>query len=256
MIRGLRIAIAGAVLASGATGAATAAHAGPATITCAAATYQHRASLVVEHGDGGVIRRCIGFDGARITAIDLLEHSGLETGTVAFGALGQAVCQIDDEPVSYPPGCWTGSSPYWVLFIARAGSSWSAAEQGASGESLGDGDAAGFRYNPQGGSDPPPASPAGTCPAETTAAPAPAAASTARPASTVPPPTPAPGTPSPDQSSTPTAAPIGITSHPSRSESTPAPAAAALNPGLLTAAAGGGALLGLIVFQVLRRRPR
>lgn len=135
-------------------------HLGPA---CASAAGLHHAAVVVEHGDGAVLIRCVAFDTDEISGEQLLGLSGIGYQTAAFGGFGQAVCQIDGEPASFPPGCWTSTSPYWALFVARGGGPWSVSNLGVSSQTFRDGDAEGFRYSAQTGSLSPPAAP-GRCP--------------------------------------------------------------------------------------------
>jgi hypothetical protein len=233
---------------------------------CASAAWTHHVALVVEHGDGAVVRLCVGFDSSSISGEDILRASGVEFATANFGSLGDAVCQIDGEPSTYPPSCFSSSSPYWVLFVSRGGSGWGAADHGVSNEQFSDGDAQGFRYDPQSGSPSPPVSAAGTCPV-TAATNAPATSSTgavhtptAHPSTTRPssaaPPTVAGGTAtasaqaavvSPASTVTPVARPI-------QSAASALPASGAVNAGLIAAIAAAVALLGLLAVQLLRPR--
>jgi hypothetical protein len=259
----VRVALAVPLLAVGVGGASSFAHVGPGSPLCASAAVTHRVGVVVEHGDGRVLRRCVGFDTASATALGVLQASGLEVGIASYGGgLGAAVCQIDNEPSSYPPGCFTSSGSYWVLFVSRAGGAWVVSDLGASNVTVATGDDIGFRYDSQTGADPPPPSPAGTCPAETprpTPAPMPSAKATpqARSAS------PAPGTHSqlpatPAPATTPTAGVLGLVT-PGPTPITlgslrPASGQPGVNIGLLMAAAGAGGLIGLLGVQALRRR--
>ena len=247
-------------LALGLAGAA--AHLAATPSPCAAASYAHHATLVVEHGDARVIGLCIGFDGASITGEQLLQASGLEYATATYGSLGEAVCQIDSEPASYPPGCWTSTSPYWAMFVSRSGGGWRPADHGVSSETFGDGDAEGFRYDSQSGAEPPPASPGGICAAAL-------AAATPAPRATAIPPTAGGGAGAASAAGSSAAAP---TSAAAVSTATPAPAvlgpvqrnaaasvgAAASGPdaALLVASAAGGGLAGLAGVAVVRRRRR
>ena len=235
-----RAAAVAAVLALPAAGAGALAAGMPPLQGCAAATWSHHAALVVEHGDGRVINLCIGFDAASITGEDMLRASGLEFGTVSFGSLGDAVCQIDNEPASYPPSCFTTTSPYWVLFASRHGGAWTAADHGVSSEAFADGDAAGFRYDPQSGSAAPPASPAGVC---ALAAPRSTLAPTARPAAR-----PATAAPAPAA----TYSPLPATAAPETAAATPGVSGSP--PPRAHAAGAGGGLLGLLGLLIARRR--
>jgi hypothetical protein len=237
----------------------------PTAPICAQAASLHHVGIVVEHGDGQVIRRCVGFDSATATALAVLQASGLEVGTSAYGGgLGEAVCQIDNEPATYPPGCFTGAGSYWVLFVAHSGGAWVNSALGASSETVAAGDDVGFRFDSQTGADPPPASPAGTCPAATpqpartaapkgrpTASPRAAASAPSAPpshsATSVPT---APATAGVLGVATPAASPGSIGSL-SRPGSPPG-----INPGLLLTAVGAGGLLGLLAVRALGWRRR
>jgi len=233
---------------------------------CASAAWTHHVALIVEHGDGAVIRLCIGFDSSSISGEDILRASGVEFATVNYGSLGDAVCQIDNEPSTYPPGCFSSSSPYWVLFASRGGSAWSAADHGISSEQFSNGDAEGFRYDAQSGSPSPPVSAAGTCPvnvatsAPATATPGAAAPSTARPVRSPPPAT----TPAAPAGATATASAQAAVLSPSPTAtplagSTQSVASAArysggVNAGLIAAIVAAAALLALLVVQLVRSR--
>lgn len=267
MIRRLtRIALALPLVAIGTGAASSVAGQGPAASLCAQAAALHRVGLVVEHANGQVIRRCVGFNSATATALGVLQSSGLEVGISSYGGgLGAAICQIDNEPATYPPGCFTASGSYWVLFVSRAGGAWVTSAVGASNVSVTNGDDVGFRYDSQSGADPPPPSPAGTCPAVTPPpAPAPTPTPTVRatlqphPTSTAPPAGSTQRPASQQPAGTPTAGVLGIATP----GATPAVTGAltqssehaGVNVGLLLAAIGAGALVGLLGTQALRRR--
>src|SRR5205807_2904014 len=76
---------------------------------CADASGPHHAALVVTHGDGSTIRRCVSFTTASISGEDLLRAAKVEFSAMNFGSLGDAICQIDYEPASYPPTCFASS---------------------------------------------------------------------------------------------------------------------------------------------------
>ena len=129
----LRLLLALPLLVAGIGAGSTVARVGPAAPVCAQAAYAHRVGLVVEHGDGQVVRRCVGFDTPTATALDVLQASGLELGISSYGGgLGTAICQIDNEPTTYPPGCFTTTGLYWVLFVSHAGGPWVNSDVGAS----------------------------------------------------------------------------------------------------------------------------
>jgi hypothetical protein len=279
----LRVALAVPLLAIGLGAASAADRVGPAEPLCAQAASAHHAGIVVELGDGQVVRQCVGFGTATITALAVLQASGIEYQTQPYGSLGAAVCQIDDEPTGYTQ-CLPSSGSYWVFFVSRGGAAWSDSAQGVSNATVGDGDDVGFRYDPLDGADPPPASPAGTCPVATptpapTTQPTPPPTSKPTPAATTPPG--GTGNPAtPKQSTIPSpqvtnsgaepivtespAATPGGTGEPSPGSSTvpisdvsPAEAVSGpFVPGLVLAACVVGALLALLGVQGVRRRHR
>ncbi len=253
----LRLILAVPLLAAGIGATSTVARIGPAAPLCAQAAFAHRVGLVVEHGDGRVLHVCVGFNGASVSALGVLEASGLETGLSSYGpGLGTAICQIDDEPTRYS-ACLPASGSYWVFFVARAGGPWSDSASGASTVLVTAGDDVGFRYDPQAGADPPPPSPSGTCPAAT---PAPATHSNTPTRTTGPSPLPStkpaaatpPATAGVLGASTPAARPSPAMEAPGIA----AGAASPLNLGLLLAVVGGGGLVGLLAVQGPRRRRR
>jgi hypothetical protein len=279
----LRVALAAPLLAIGLGAASAAAQAGPATPLCAAAAGVNHVGIVVEHGDGAVIRRCVSFTTPTINALTVLHDSGIQYSTSGFGGgLGEAVCQIDNEPTHYA-SCLPSSGSYWVFFVAGSNGIWTASAHGASTTTLSDGDDVGFRYDPLAGADPPPASPAGVCPVSTptptpTAAPtasaAPTPKATASPVGTS-------GTAGPTPSDAATASnPIEGSTPPSTNSAAPTTQAGGVlglsspgaspgvvlgtattagiggpfNPALLIAVCAIAALIGLLGVQGLRRR--
>ena len=131
--------------------------------TCLAAAGGHRVALVIEHGTGSQLVSCVWFSGDTISGADILKQSGVEYATTVYGGLGAAVCQIDAEPATYPPSCWTASSPYWTMFVARDGGPWTLSSLGITAQVFRDGDAEGFRYESQASGTVPPTA-AGRCP--------------------------------------------------------------------------------------------
>ena len=263
--RFVRFAFALPLVAVGLGAASSAASVGPAAPLCAQAAVAHRAGVVVEHGDGRVIRRCVGFNTATTTALAVLQGSGLEVGTSSYGGgLGTAICQIDYEPSTYPPGCFTSTGSYWVLFVSRAGGAWAVSDLGASNVAVGNGDDIGFRYDSQSGADPPPPSPAGTCPVVTpppARTPTPAARATPPPRATFSQsatPTAHPATTPRPPLTTPTAGVLGVATPGATPVSVGALRAASappgVNVGMLLAVLAAGGLVGLLGARVLRRR--
>ncbi len=105
------------------------------------------------------------FSGSELSGEQVLADSGISYQTVSFGGLNDAVCQVDGEPATFPPGCWTSTSNFWALFVARAGGSWFPSSLGISSLTLHDGDSEGLRFEPQ--AQPVEPSVKGDCPAAT-----------------------------------------------------------------------------------------
>lgn len=248
----------------------------PGRPVCAAASWTHHAALVVENSDGRVVRVCVGFEGSSLTGDQLLAAS-VEYATAGSDSFGKAVCQINSEPASYPPTCWTTTSPYWVMFVARGSGPWAPSSLGVSTQTFADGDAEGFRYDPQSGPEPPPPSAAGTCDL-TPVTPGPGRPASSSPAqqSRAATPVAVVGTPTaPATVSTPTAA-AGITMPTGTATATPGVAAVrstgavpsptgavpigstptGVSVGSVLATGVGGGLLGLLLLRALRPRRR
>jgi hypothetical protein len=240
--------------------------------TCAAAS-THRVAVVVQHGGGATLSRCVSFTTDSISGEQALAGSHIEAGLLPSGGFGKAVCQLDNEPATYPPTCWTGTSPFWALFVAHGGG-WAYSTVGVSSIVLHDGDWLGFRYQSQSKHDPP--SSGGDCPDPTPppATPKPTPKPTApptlppkpTPARTAAPPTVSPGatvavaSPPVTPSASASGGGIAAASEPPEPSSTPAPSvpsAGASGGTPPTAAApettptsGGDAPIGLILVAV------
>ncbi len=132
----------------------------PVPSACAAAGSNH-AALVVEHGDGSIVSRCVAFDTAQVSGEQLLNASGIVWSGQTFGGFGVAVCAMDGEPARYS-SC-PGADGYWAVFVARGGGAWQLSNVGISALTLGEGDAEGFRFVPSSGNPVAPPLPAGLC---------------------------------------------------------------------------------------------
>jgi len=218
--------------------AGAAAPARPAALGCAAADGLHHVALVVEHGDGRILVRCVAFGAATISGAQALALSGVAYATTGYAGLGLAVCQLDGEPTTFPAGCWTDTGPYWVMFVARGGGAWTLSSLGISSQTLRDGDAEGFRYDAQTGSPAPPAAPS-RCPPTSAPTRAPVSAPPSRRPS--PRPVPTPGPPRVVPISTAPASVAAPTAAAQRSASGPASAAATTLPAAASTAGGAAA---------------
>lgn len=226
----------------------------PIAPTCAAAG-SHHAALVVEHGDGSVVTRCVAFDASSISGEGLLNLSGVAWSSQTFGGFGDAVCVLDGEPARYVD-C-PGKDSYWAVFVARGGGSWQLADVGISTLALHDGDAEGFRYVPASGAPAAPVSAGGVCAAGATTAPrrSVAAGTSAPPAAVATPITTPPGAAptvtDPPAPAAPLAAGTGSTG-PTLPRQAPAPApSGGADLGLVAAAMAGGGLAGLAILRLV-----
>jgi len=117
----------------------------------------NRAGLIVVHGDGRVLTRCVTFTEERISGVALLQRSGLAVDANT-GPMGSAVCTINREgcPVN-DCFCQCKGNPctYWNYFHRNADGSWAYSGMGAATWTVGDGDIDGWVWGD--GSAPPPA---------------------------------------------------------------------------------------------------
>lgn len=110
-----------------------------------AADGPHQAGLIVMHGDGRVITRCVTFSETSINGIELLQRSGLDLIVDATNMVGSAVCRIDNEGCTFPAQscfcqCQGMKCVYWSYWILGSDDAWRYANLGAGARSLHDGD--------------------------------------------------------------------------------------------------------------------
>lgn len=89
--------------------------------TGGAGSGDHRAALVVTHGDGSTETACIRFAEDELTGIELLERSGFEH-SIDFSRSQEsyALCSLDDEGCDHPDEpCFCGPQ-YWSYWIREA----------------------------------------------------------------------------------------------------------------------------------------
>lgn len=101
----------------------------------------HRAGLVIVHGDGSVLSRCVEFDGESISGYELLERSGLELRMEVSG-MGPTICAVDQEGCGAGEHCFCRclSSPceYWSYWRLED-DGWRYASVGAGNTQVSDG---------------------------------------------------------------------------------------------------------------------
>jgi len=113
------------------------------TSSCANAGAAHHAYVVVQHLSGATVQKCVGFAGDTINGQALMDQSGVEYQAQTF-SFGKAVCQVDNEPTSYPK-CFPDKQPYWSLFV-ETGGAWASAANGYTTVNLHDKEALGWHY--------------------------------------------------------------------------------------------------------------
>ncbi len=108
----------------------------------------NQAGLVVVHGDGRVITRCVRFDEPQISGLTLLQRSGIAS-SAETGPMGSTICSLNNEgcPVS---DCWCEckGSPcaYWIYFQRNPDGSWGYANIGAAMRQISPGDVDGWMW--------------------------------------------------------------------------------------------------------------
>jgi hypothetical protein len=129
--------------------------ASPGTAACVNANAAHKAYVVVQHGGGASVQKCVGFDAEQIGGEDLMKKSGIEYQTQDFSGVGKAVCQLDNEPAQFSE-CFPKDRPFWAMYVSQGGSGWQQGQSAYTAVSLKDGDALGWEYQSATASPPPP----------------------------------------------------------------------------------------------------
>ncbi|MGQ9490119.1 MAG: hypothetical protein ACUVR4_05460 [Anaerolineae bacterium] len=116
----------------------------------AAQSGPQRAGLVVRFGDGRVETRCITFDAAAISGVELLERSGLQIILDYNNGLGGAVCSIAGEGCAFPQEdcfcrCQGTECQYWAYYHGQDGR-WLYSDLGASSYQVTDGALEGWSW--------------------------------------------------------------------------------------------------------------
>jgi hypothetical protein len=107
-----------------------------------------RAGVVVQYGNGKVVNRCVEFNEAEITGLDLLERTGLDISVDAGNAIGVAVCKIGRDGCNFPNQpcfcqCQGASCVYWSYWNLQNGT-WDYSNLGASNRAIHNGDVDGW----------------------------------------------------------------------------------------------------------------
>ena len=115
----------------------------------AAAQDDHRAGLVIVHGDGSVTTQCVAFAEESITGAELLARSGLDLAVEA-SSMGATICRLDGEGCDFPAEtcfCQCQGSPcvYWSYW-RRTDGAWLYSNAGAANTTVRDGAVEGWRW--------------------------------------------------------------------------------------------------------------
>jgi hypothetical protein len=101
------------------------------------------AGLVVQHGDGSVVSRCVAFEEPSISGIELLFRSGLSVDAPTSG-YGASVFGIDGEGTAAD---WSSGRASWAYWHLRGG--WVFSPVGASSYQVKQGDVEGWAWGSQ-----------------------------------------------------------------------------------------------------------
>ena len=100
--------------------------------------------LVIKHGDGRIVTRCITYDGSSISGIELLRRSGL-TVDISDSYMGQRVYGIDGEGSKDD---WDSGTYFWAYFHQINGT-WRYSQVGAGSHQTGAGSVEGWVWAKQ-----------------------------------------------------------------------------------------------------------
>lgn len=142
LMQGTRLALVLLLLALISTISATSAMSLISPAPARAQTSGNQAGLVVVHGDGRVVTRCVAFSGPQISGADLVFRSGLSLVSSA-GPLGLTVCSLNGEGCpSTDCFCECHGTPcvYWNYHHGNRDGLWTYANIGAASRQITNGD--------------------------------------------------------------------------------------------------------------------
>ena len=107
----------------------------------------NKIALVVTHGNGQTLTKCVEFPEDQLTGLQVLERSGLEMDYEAQG-MGATVCKLDGEGCTFPGNpcfcqCQGSSCVYWSYWQLQNGA-WQYSSYGASNTYLSNGSVEGW----------------------------------------------------------------------------------------------------------------
>ncbi len=116
-------------------------------VVLAQADGPNKVALVVTHGDGQTVTKCVEFSEDQLTGLQVLEKSGLAMDYEVQG-MGATICKLDGEGCSYPGGpcfcqCQGSSCVYWSYWQMTNGA-WQYSNYGASNTHISNGGVEGW----------------------------------------------------------------------------------------------------------------
>ncbi len=116
-------------------------------VVLAQADGPNKVALVVTHGDGQTVTKCVEFSEDQLTGLQVLEKSGLAMDYEVQG-MGATICKLDGEGCSYPGGpcfcqCQGSSCTYWSYW-QMANGAWQYSSYGASNTHVSNGGVEGW----------------------------------------------------------------------------------------------------------------
>src|SRR5262245_9123734 len=108
-------------------------------INCVDAKAAHHAYVVVQHGSGAWIERCVGFGPGFIDAPTLMGRAG-----ISYTWLESTLCAVDGEPATAAP-CPPNETQRWAVFVTTA-DRWSMTSEPFDSVRIADRQALGLRY--------------------------------------------------------------------------------------------------------------
>jgi hypothetical protein len=112
---------------------------------------QNRVALVVQHGDGSLVTRCVAFSEPHLTGYQILTRSGLDV-VAAVGPLGAAICAIEGDGCE-ARNCFCASPPNYWSYWKLVDGEWTYSQRGANSIQVHDGAVEGWTWGP---GNPPP----------------------------------------------------------------------------------------------------
>ncbi len=119
----------------------------------------NQVALIVQHGNGSLVTRCVAFSEPHLTGYQILTRSGLDV-VAAVGSLGAAICAIEGEGCE-ARNCFCQSPPNYWSYWKLVNGEWTYSQMGANSAQVHPGSVEGWTWGP--GNPPPMISFADVC---------------------------------------------------------------------------------------------